>query len=50
MLDEKELEQIAAIVKRTKEQDDDGCGTIVAGVIILLAIFGAYMLAIMIFE
>jgi len=46
MLDEKDLEQIAEIVSRVKESNDkpDGCGIVAAGIVIMLAIFGAFCL------
>jgi len=51
MLDEKELEQIAEIVNRSKESNDepDGCGTVVAGIVIILAVWGAFCLALAFF-
>lgn len=44
MLDEKELEQIAVIVKRTKQKDDEpGCiGFVVTGVVLILALIGVW--------
>ena len=46
MLDEKELEQISEIVKRTKERDNDldGCGIILCAIVVMLALWGLFCL------
>ena len=52
MLDKKELEQISEIVRKTQKrnEDNDGCGVVFAFVVCLLAIWGAFTLAVAFFS